>query len=115
MKSSSFEVRLSSKKVDLHAVFHHSGVGPGLVEVRTDSIGTVAANHNASHTALIEGFGHLSKVVFGMVWVRINNDDFPDVLFPNLINGGQQGRGLSRNWRRWCAARACESPQQGHQ
>ena len=94
MKSSSFQVRLSSKKVDLHAVFNHSGVGPGLVEICANGVGTIATDDNAPHAALIEGFCDLAKVIFGMFGVGVNDDDLPNVLFADLIDGCEQDKVL---------------------
>ena len=94
MKSSSFQVRLSSKEVNLHAVFNHGGVGPGLVEICANGIGTISTDDNTAHATLIEGFCDLAKVIFGMLRVGVNDDDLPNVLFANLINGCEQNKVL---------------------
>ena len=71
-------------------MFKHGGVRPGLVEISTDGVGTVTTNDHASHATLIQGLGHLSKVIFGMVGVGIDDDDLPDVLLAKFVDGGEK-------------------------
>ena len=73
---------MSSKKVNLHAVFNHGGVGPGLVEICANGIGTISTDDNAAHATLIEGFCDLAKVIFGMLRVGVN-----DVGYSTMFNG----------------------------
>ena len=81
---------MARQQVILHAVFKHGGVGPSLIEIGTDSVSTVTTNDHASHATLIQGLGHLSKVIFGMVEVRIDDDDLPDVLLAKFIDGSEK-------------------------
>ena len=86
MKKSNLEVCLTRKEVDVHAVLHHGRVGPRLVKIGSDSVGTVATHDHAPHAALIQGFGNLTQVILRIVRVRGDDDDFSNVLLADFIN-----------------------------
>ena len=87
--NSNFEVGLTGKQVDLHAVLHHRSVGPSLVKVSPNCVSTVPTNYDTAHASLIESFCDLTKVIFGVVGVGVNDDDLPNVLLSNLVDGRQ--------------------------
>jgi len=86
--------------MDVHAVLQHSSVGPCLIKVGSYGIGTVATDDNAPHAALLERFGYLPEELLWMFGVRVNNDDFSDVLFPHDIDGRQENQILFAACRR---------------
>ena len=71
-------------------MLQHGCVRPCLVKVSPDRVGAVSTNDHASHATLVQGLGDLPKVILGVFGVRVNDDDLPDVLLADLVNGRKE-------------------------
>ena len=96
MKKSKLEVCLTRKEVDVHAVLHHGRVGPRLVKIGSHSVGSVATLELGSLASLFQGLSNLSLVILVIVGVRVDDDDFSNVLLAISSIGLRRIRSFSQ-------------------
>ena len=70
----------------MHRMFKHGCIRHRLIEVGSDSVCSMASNDNAAHTALLQRFSNLAKEFFLRIIVRIYDDNFANLFFPENID-----------------------------